>query len=185
MAGGLRSGGGVHHGAVRGCSSAMVDQPSPGTSTWIISGVAATASGIHAMAAWKCAECTCASPAARSLKASSSTNWLGLSTLRDHSKKTLPGSARVAAVKGATRASHWSATSGRTANFTSIYNNGPPPRPDGTVHGDAASVKSMVGRGVLLDVAKYKGTDPLPSGYWISLVRLSQNSRLHMFNGAK
>src|SRR2546429_6313779 len=27
----------------------------------------------------------------------------------------------------------------------SIYNNGPPPRPDGTVHGDAASVKSMVG----------------------------------------
>src|SRR5205809_7252123 len=51
----------------------------------------------------------------------------------------------------------------------SIYNNAPPPRPDGTVQGDAASVRSMVGRGVLLDVAKYKGTDPLPSGYWISL----------------
>jgi hypothetical protein len=34
----------------------------------------------------------------------------------------------------------------------SIYNNAPPPRPDGTVHGDAASVRSMVGRGVLLDM---------------------------------
>ena len=49
-----------------------------------------------------------------------------------------------------------------------MYNNAPPPRPDGTVHGDAASVKSMVGRGVLLDVAKYKGQIPCPSGYWIS-----------------
>jgi hypothetical protein len=37
-----------------------------------------------------------------------------------------------------------------------LYNNMPPPRPDGTVHGDAASVKYIVGRGVLLDVAKYK-----------------------------
>src|SRR5215510_5233659 len=35
----------------------------------------------------------------------------------------------------------------------SVYNNAPPPRPAGTVHGDAASVKYMVGRGVLLDVA--------------------------------
>src|SRR5215510_4482826 len=110
----------ARHWAVRGCSSAMVDQPSPGASTWIISGVAAIALGIHAMAAWKCAECTCASPAARSLKASSSTNWLGRSTLLDHSKKRLPGSARVAAVKGATRVSHWSATSGRMENFTAM-----------------------------------------------------------------
>ena len=59
----------------------------------------------------------------------------------------------------------------------SIYNNAPPPRPDGTVHGDAASVRSMVGRGVLLDVAKYKGTDPLPSGYWISLEDLQNTAK--------
>src|SRR5256714_7324222 len=59
----------------------------------------------------------------------------------------------------------------------SVYNNAPPPRPDGTVHGDAASVKSMVGRGVLLDVAKYKGTDPLPSGYWISLEDLQNTAK--------
>src|SRR5262245_4266173 len=85
----------VRHGAVRGCSSAMVDQLSPGVSTWIISGVAAIASGIHAMAVLKCSECTCASPAARFLKASSNTNWLGLSTLLDNSKKTLLGSASV------------------------------------------------------------------------------------------
>jgi hypothetical protein len=39
----------------------------------------------------------------------------------------------------------------------SLYNNMPPPKPSGTVQGDAASVKYMVGRGVLLDVAKYKG----------------------------
>src|SRR5215831_4329272 len=58
----------------------------------------------------------------------------------------------------------------------SIYNNAPPPRPDGTVHGDAASVKFVVGRGVLLDVAKYKGTDPLPSGYWITLEDLQNTA---------
>src|SRR5437588_519414 len=44
----------------------------------------------------------------------------------------------------------------------SLFHNMPPPKPVGTVHGDAASVKFMVGRGVLLDVAKYKGQDPLP-----------------------
>ena len=59
----------------------------------------------------------------------------------------------------------------------SMYNNAPPPRPDGTVHGDAASVKSMVGRGVLLDVAKYKGQDPLPSGYWITLEDLQNTAK--------
>src|SRR6266446_4791853 len=31
----------------------------------------------------------------------------------------------------------------------SLFNNRPPPKPVGTVHGDAASVKFMVGRGVL------------------------------------
>src|SRR5215510_3207893 len=59
----------------------------------------------------------------------------------------------------------------------SIYNNAPLPRPDGTVQGDAASVKFMVGRGVLLDVAKYKGTDPLPVGYWISLEDLQNTAK--------
>ena len=59
----------------------------------------------------------------------------------------------------------------------SVYNNAPPPRPNGTVHGDAASVKFMVGRGVLLDVARYKGTDPLPNGYWISLEDLQNTAK--------
>lgn len=59
----------------------------------------------------------------------------------------------------------------------SLYNNAPPPRPDGTVHGDAASVKAIVGRGVMLDVAKFKGQDPLPSDYWISLDDLKNTAK--------
>jgi kynurenine formamidase len=59
----------------------------------------------------------------------------------------------------------------------SLYNNAPPPRPDGTVHGDAASVQSIVGRGVLLDVAKYKGQDPLPVNYWITLEDLQNTAK--------
>jgi len=117
---GSSSGWALSHCAVRGWSSAIADQLSPGASTWMISGVAEMTSGIQAMAALKWSEFTCASPAARSLKASISTNWLGLSTLFDHSKKTLPGSSRVAEVKGATRDSHCSATSGRTENLTTI-----------------------------------------------------------------
>lgn len=58
-----------------------------------------------------------------------------------------------------------------------IYNNGPAPKPVGTAHGDAASVKYLVGRGVLLDVAKYKGTDPLPSNYWITLEDLQNTAK--------
>jgi kynurenine formamidase len=58
-----------------------------------------------------------------------------------------------------------------------LYNNMPPPKSDGTMHGDSASVKSMVGRGVLLDVAKYKGTDSLPSGYWITLEDLQKTAK--------
>jgi kynurenine formamidase len=58
-----------------------------------------------------------------------------------------------------------------------LYNNMPAPQPVGTVHGDAASVKSIVGRGVLLDVAKYKGTDPLPSNYWITLEDLQNTAK--------
>jgi kynurenine formamidase len=59
----------------------------------------------------------------------------------------------------------------------SVYNNAPPPSADNTVNGDAASVKFMLGRGVLLDVAKYKGQDPLPSGYWISLEDLQNTAK--------
>jgi hypothetical protein len=51
-------------------------------------------------------EFTCASPALRSLNASARANWLGLSTLLDHSTKMLPGSAGVAVVKSATSESH-------------------------------------------------------------------------------
>ena len=58
-----------------------------------------------------------------------------------------------------------------------LYNNMPAPKPDGTVHGDAASVKSIIGRGVLLDVAKYKGQDPLPADYWISLEDLQNTAK--------
>jgi kynurenine formamidase len=58
-----------------------------------------------------------------------------------------------------------------------LYNNMPPPKPVGTVHGDAASVKYMVGRGVLLDVAKYKGSDPLPVAYWITLEDLQNTAK--------
>jgi kynurenine formamidase len=59
----------------------------------------------------------------------------------------------------------------------SLFNNMPPPKPVGTVHGDAASVKFMVGRGVLLDVAKYKGTDPLPVNYWITAADLQNTAK--------
>jgi kynurenine formamidase len=59
----------------------------------------------------------------------------------------------------------------------SLYNNAPPPKPDGTMHGDAASVQYMVGRGVLLDVAKYKGQDPLPVDYWITLDDLKNTAK--------
>jgi kynurenine formamidase len=58
-----------------------------------------------------------------------------------------------------------------------LYNNMPAPRAEGTIHGDAASVKYIVGRGVLLDVAKYKGQDPLPSNYWISLEDLQNTAK--------
>ena len=59
-------------------------------------------------------------------------------------------------------------TFGHIYRENSLFNNMPPPKPSGTVQGDAASVVQMVGRGVLLDVAAYKGSDPLPVDYWIS-----------------
>jgi len=51
-------------------------------------------------------------------------------------------------------------TLGHIYRENALYNNMPPPKALGTVQGDAASVIEMVGRGVLLDVAGYKGTDP-------------------------
>lgn len=42
---------------------------------------------------------------------------------------------------------------------------------------DAASVKFIVSRGVLLDVAKYKTMDPLPSNYWITLEDLQATAK--------
>ena len=58
-----------------------------------------------------------------------------------------------------------------------LFNNMPPPKPVGTVHGDAASVRFMVGRGVLLDVAAYKKQDPLPRNYWITLEDLKETAK--------
>ena len=40
-----------------------------------------------------------------------------------------------------------------------------------------ASAHTQMARGVLLDVAKYKGTDPLPGGYWISLEDLQNTAK--------
>src|SRR5262245_11229643 len=60
-------------------------------------------------------------------------------------------------------------TLGHIYQENALFNNLPAPKPAGTVQGDAASVIQIVGRGVLLDVAGYKGTDPLPSDYWITL----------------
>src|SRR5215813_1727069 len=59
-------------------------------------------------------------------------------------------------------------TLGHIYQENALFNNMPPPKPAGTAQGDAASVIQMVGRGVLLDVAGYKGTDPHPSDYWIT-----------------
>jgi kynurenine formamidase len=58
-----------------------------------------------------------------------------------------------------------------------LFNNMPPPKPVGTEHGDAASVKFMVGRGVLLDIARYKKSDPLPGDYWITLEDLQNTAK--------
>src|SRR3989442_13069544 len=58
-----------------------------------------------------------------------------------------------------------------------LYNNMPAPKPVDTAHGDAASVQFMVGRGVLLDVAKYKCSDPLPVDYWITLEDLQNPAK--------
>ena len=58
-----------------------------------------------------------------------------------------------------------------------LYNNMPAPKPVDTAHGDAASVQFMAGRGILLDVARYKGTDPLPVDYWITLDDLQNTAK--------
>jgi kynurenine formamidase len=68
-------------------------------------------------------------------------------------------------------------TLGHVYRENALFNNMPPPKPLGTVHGDAASVLHMVGRGVLLDVAAYKGADPLPSDYWITVEDLQNTAK--------
>ena len=68
-------------------------------------------------------------------------------------------------------------TLGHIYRENSLFNNMPPPKAPGTAHGDAASVVQMVGRGVLLDVAAYKGTDPLPVDYWITLEDLQNTAK--------
>jgi hypothetical protein len=66
---------------------------------------------------WSAPTCAAAAP---SWNASTTTNWFGSVTLRLHSKKMLPGSARVASVKPETRSSHWSACSGLIVNLTTM-----------------------------------------------------------------
>ena len=58
--------------------------------------------------------------AASSWNASTSTNWFGLSTLRDHSKKMLPGSDRVPWVNSSTSASQLPLRSGLMVHLTTM-----------------------------------------------------------------
>jgi hypothetical protein len=68
-------------------------------------------------------------------------------------------------------------TLGHIYRENALYNNLPPPKALGTAQGDAASVIQMVGRGVLLDVAGYKGNDPLPVDYWITAEDLQNTAK--------
>jgi len=68
-------------------------------------------------------------------------------------------------------------TLGHIYRENALYNNLPPPKALGTAQGDAASVIQMVGRGVLLDVAGYKGSDPLPVDYWITAEDLQNTAK--------
>ncbi len=63
-----------------------------------------------------------------SAKASSRTNSLGFSTLWDQSKKTLPGSPRVARVKSSSRGSQLSRSAARAVNLTAMKIMGAPGR---------------------------------------------------------
>src|SRR5688500_17798632 len=120
-------------------SSPIRSQPSPSSWRLMMRGVSASACGMSAMAFLKCSLLTW-SPAASSLKASTRTNSLGSSTLRDQSNHRLPGSSRVASVKSATRPSHLSDQSGLTLNLTTMkITGGCLPLgnlgvPDGTAH---------------------------------------------------
>src|SRR5512141_292665 len=100
-------------------SSPIWSQPSPSNWRLMICGVSRRAWGMSAMACLKCALLTW-SPAASSLKASTRTNSLGSSTLRDQSNHRLPGSWRVAWVKSCTRPSQRSDHSGLTLNLTTM-----------------------------------------------------------------
>ena len=82
-------------------------------------GVSASAAGSDRIASLKCSLVTCG-PAPSSANASTSTNSLGSSVLRDHSNHRFPGSARVASVKSLTSSSQRSDQSGFVVNFTTI-----------------------------------------------------------------
>src|ERR1700730_6168760 len=68
-------------------------------------------------------------------------------------------------------------TLGHIYRENALYNNLPAPKALGTAQGGAASVIPMVGSGVLLDGAAYKGTDPLPVDYWITTEDLQNTAK--------
>src|SRR5690606_13226850 len=101
------------------CSSPMGPHPSPSTWWETICGVAVKYCGNSCCIAAKWSELTCG-PAPSSVNASISTYVFGSSTLRDHSNHRLPGSARVASVKGREISGQRSAYSALIGNFTLI-----------------------------------------------------------------
>ena len=101
-------------------ASLTSDQLSPGTSTWMMSGAAASHRGICSEAAAKWADSTWAFPASSSRKSSISTHRFGSSALRYQSKEMHPGSARDAVVKSPTSDGKSSAYLARTGCFTTI-----------------------------------------------------------------
>src|SRR5207248_4286431 len=101
-------------------ASLTAAQPSPGTSTWMISGTAASQRGIIELAALKWSDSTWAFPASASRKSSISTHRLGSSALRYQSKEMLPGSARVAVVNSSTSDGQSSAYLARTGCLTTM-----------------------------------------------------------------
>ena len=101
-------------------SSPIRDHPlAPSIVVLMMRGVSASAWGMSCMACLKWSLLTWG-PAPSVSKASTRTNSFGSSTLRDQSKKRLPGSARVASVKSATRSSHCSAHSDFALNLTTM-----------------------------------------------------------------
>jgi hypothetical protein len=91
----------------------------------MICGVADTQSGACETTFSNGSVAVCAAPASASRKPSTSTQVRGSSTLRDHSKNRLPGSARTASVNSRISSGNWSSNSGRTGHFTTMRITGP------------------------------------------------------------